>query len=91
MPYEHVPPQKVWFCGVPENVAFYDLFECCKSFFENDTLGSEIGSGFRELGAKSAQPRPQGFSLKKWVGKSPGDKVEECPAPAPRDETCKLQ
>ena len=21
------------------------------------------------------QPRPQGFSLKKWVGKSPGDEV----------------
>ena len=23
----------------------------------------------------SIQPRPQGFSLKKWVGKSPGDEV----------------
>ena len=25
---------------------------------------------------KDWQPRPQGFSLKKWVGKSPGDEVE---------------
>ena len=63
MLYEHVPPQKVWFCGVPENVAFYDLFEVCEWFFENDTLGSEIGSGFRELGAKSAQPPPPGMKL----------------------------
>ena len=26
--------------------------------------------------ANIGQPRPQGFSLKKWVGKSPGDEVE---------------
>ena len=25
---------------------------------------------------KQGQPRPQGFSLKKWVGKSPGDELE---------------
>ena len=30
---------------------------------ENDILGSEIGSGFRELGAKSAQPPPPGMKL----------------------------
>ena len=26
-------------------------------------------------GDQQQQPRPQGFSLKKWVGKSPGDEV----------------
>ena len=30
---------------------------------ENDILGSEIGSGFRELDAKSAQPPPPGMKL----------------------------
>ena len=30
---------------------------------ENDIFGSEIGSGFRELGAKSAQPPPPGMKL----------------------------
>ena len=29
-----------------------------------------------KIDGKLQQPRPQGFSLKKWVGKNPGDEVE---------------
>ena len=50
---------------------------------ENDIFGSEIGSGFRELGAKSAQSPPPGMKLANYsstvagVGKCAGKSTQK--------------
>ena len=45
--------------------------------FHNRELGHFVVKVSFSIGSNTTtQPRPQGFSLKKWVGKSPGDEVD---------------